>query len=108
MQVDAQVVAQVPDGGDAAAPDVGNGGGSGTGEQPAGVVATEQHGREVQHVAVDQPGPVEIPGHRCAALDQYLQHLAAPQLVEHVTEVAVEFQGGVDLGALGRPAEHDP
>src|SRR5215207_6350124 len=55
IQVDAKVVAQVPDGGDAAAPDVGNGGGSGTGEQPAGVVATEQHGREVEHVAVAQP-----------------------------------------------------
>ena len=61
---------------------------AGAGEQAAGVVAAEEGGGQVEHVAVDQAGGVEVVGHRGAALDQHLQHAPCPELVEDLAEVA--------------------
>ena len=56
-----------------------------------GVVAAEQRGRQVDHVAIDQTGVVEVVRDVGAALDQHLEHAAVAQLVEHVAEVTVDL-----------------
>ena len=69
----------------------------------AAVVAAEQRRGEVEDVAVDEAGPVEVAGDGGAALDQGLDDTPAPELVEHVAEVARQLEGGLDLGARRAP-----
>ena len=69
---------------DAAPPDVVDGRRARAGEQRSGVVAAEQRRREVEHVAIDEAGPVEDAGDRGAALDQDLQDAPAAELVEQL------------------------
>src|SRR5690606_17538817 len=107
-QVDADVVAQGCHADDPPAPDVRHGGGSRTGEQPAGVVAAEQDGGQVEHVGVDQPGPVEGAGHGRPALDEQLHDTPGAEVVEDVAEVALDLEARVHLGTGRRPAEDDP
>ena len=58
------------------------------GEQAAGVVATKQGGRQVQHVTVDQTGSMKGPGNRRAPLDQHLDHAPVGQLGQDLVRVA--------------------
>ena len=108
-QVDAQVVAQPRHGHQPSAPGLGHGGGAGSGEQAAGVVAAEQSGRQVEHVAVDQARPVQVVGHRGAALDQHLEHAAlARGRRARPPGVPLELERRVHPGVGRAPAEHDP
>ena len=95
-----QVLAEAGDVDDPAPPDVGDGGRAGAGEEGAAVVAAGQGGGEVDDVAVDEPGPVELAGHRGSPLDQDLEDVASAELVEDLVQVALELEGGVDLGAV--------
>ena len=82
-------------------------GGAGAGEQAAGVVAAEEHGREVEHVAVDEPLRVEGVGDGRAALDEQLEVALGAELVEQLAEVAAVLEAGPHLGVGRRLAEHD-
>ena len=96
-----EVVAELLDRLDAPAPDVGDRRRAGAGEQRPGVVAAEQRRRQVEDVAVDEPGAVEGARDGGAALHQHLHDAAATQLVEHVVEVAVELETRVDSARRG-------
>ena len=69
-----------------------------------GVVAAEHRRGEVDDVAVDEPGGVDVVGDGGAALDEQLQHAAPAELVEDRAEVAAALQARVDLGARRRAA----
>ena len=60
---------------------------------PRRVVAAEERGREVEHVAVDEAGLVEGVGDRGAALDEHLEVALGPELVEQLAEVTVDARG---------------
>ncbi len=66
-----------------------------------GVAATEEGGRHVDDVTIDQTGPVECAGDRRTALDEHLQHAVLGQLVQDRPEVALHLPARVDLGARG-------
>ena len=84
-------------------------GAPGAGEQAAGVVAAEERRREVEDVAVDQAGGVEVVGHRGAALDQHLEDAPLPELVEDLAEVARRARApGGPRRRRAALAEHDP
>ena len=72
-----------------------------------GVVAAEQRGREVEHVAIDETCTVERARDRRATLDHRLQHTAPSELVEHLGQRTVELDAGVHLRVGRRLAEDD-
>ncbi len=80
----------------------------GPANRPAGVVAAEQQRRQVEHVAIDQSGLVQIVGQPGAALHQQLEHPALAQVVEHPTERPAQLQGRMHLGVRRRAAQHHP
>src|SRR6478752_1170547 len=84
FQIEAKIVAQVAQADNSAPPDVGDGDRAGAREQAACVVATEERGGNVEHVAIDQPGVVEGVGHTGATLDHQLEDPLGPELVEGV------------------------
>ena len=56
----------------------------------------------------DEPGPVKGAGDGGTPFDQSLDDATAAQLVEDTGEVALQLEGGMDLGIRGRLAQHDP
>ena len=97
------------DGDDAAPPHVVDGAAPGAGEQRPGVVAAEQRGREVQDVAVDEAGAVEVAGDRGAAFDHHLHDAPAARARRaRSPSRPSSSSAGWTLRASAGAAEHDP
>ncbi len=77
-------------------------------EHRPSVVTAGQGGRQVQHVAVHQSGPVEVVGDPCATLDEDLQGASLAELVKTAVRSPEQLERRPDPGALGRGAKDDP
>src|SRR6185295_12768323 len=106
LQFEAKVVSESVDRDQASTPHVVDARRARTGEKRSAVVATEQRGREVQHVAIDETGAMEGCGNGRAALDHRLHDSLSPELVEHAIEVALELERGMHPRMLRSVAEH--
>src|SRR5579872_491377 len=103
-----QVVAEPLDRLETAAPHTRHAGSPAAGKHRNAVVASEEGGRHVEHVAVDEAEAVEPAGHGGATFDEELEHATTAELVEHGAGVAGELEGRLHGGPGRRPAEHDP
>src|SRR3546814_15899234 len=93
------VVAQLGAGWEATARERGGRRGSGPGEEPQGVVATEESRSEVHDVAFDETLGVEPRGDSGPSLHEDLHAVALPEPVEDRSQFAAALDAGVDLGA---------
>jgi hypothetical protein len=101
LQVDPQVVSELADRDEPAAPSLGHGRGAAPGEDRSAVVSAEKRRREVEDVPVDEAVSVELVRDLRATLDEELQDAAATELVENGAERAVELYGRM-YASVGR------
>ena len=103
-----QVLAQALDRDHRSLPHVPNCASPAAGEERAPVVASEEHRRQVQDVAVDESGGMEVVGHRGPTLDQQLENPALPEVGQNRLEVTGELERRVHPCARRRPAQNHP
>ena len=108
VKVEAQVVSERAHRAEATTGDRIDAGRAGAREHGLAIVATEQDGSEVEHIAIHEPGSVKVVGDGGATLDEHLEMAEGPQLVEDRTEVARPLEARVHLGLGRSESEDDP